>query len=123
MSDAARLGLVGGTIAIILSVAVFLWTGGGFFILFFAAAPAFAYLFGGAPRLIEVHHDRIVLRYWLRRARTLLARDLAVQQMSDEVILIHDGSTYGIDAAYFPSASFREFIEAVRPIAKTFVAR
>lgn len=122
-SAATQLALLGGGALLALSLVLYVTTGGVLVVTFAALGPAAAYLFGGAPRLLEVHDDRVVLRSWLRPTVTLPASGLMVQQMPDELVLVHQRATYGVAAEHFPGQSFAACAGALREVAREFIEK
>lgn len=117
----ARLGFVAGGLSLILTLVVLVTTGSVLVLGFAVAGSALGYLLGGAPRSIEVHHDRVVLRSWLRAPRTLVGSALFVQQMPDELVLVHEGDTFAIVAEQFVADGFARCCTAMRPMAGRFI--
>src|SRR5690606_14374518 len=86
MGSTARLAVVVMLGSIVLSLAVLLLTG-RFFLLFVAAlGPGLFYLLSGAPRLVEVHHDRLEIHSWMRRPIRLQVSELAVEVTGAHVV-------------------------------------
>lgn len=109
--------------AAVLSFVTLSLTAGHGFVCFAAAGSAVVHLLGGGAKQLEVRHDRVVLRYWMRRARELPTSELRVQHMADELILIHERSTLGILAEYFPGKSFDECGRALAEVADDYLDR
>jgi hypothetical protein len=123
MSPVAALGLLGAAVSIVIAIVVFVVAEGGLITVFLLGGPGLFYFFVGAPRSIEVHHDRVVVRYWLRRTKTHAAPELIVQQMPDELVLIDGNATYVIRADAFPGESFAECAGALSQVAGRFDVR
>lgn len=114
---AAPLGLLAGLVTAGISLAALALGAGLFVFFFFAMGPAaLGYLLGGAPRAIEVHHDRVVLRFWLRRTKTLAASELRVPQVDDELVLVDGTATYAIAREHFTERSFEACAHALREV-------
>jgi hypothetical protein len=123
MGPAARLGLLVGVGSVALSLFMLATTGRRFVLFFALIGPTVVYALSGAPRLIEVHSDRVVLRYWLRAMRTLRGAALFVQQMPDELVLVHESETYTIPRDQFPNDSFARCADAMEPMASRFLVQ
>ena len=123
LSAGAFIVMAGAVASLLLAIVVLVVFRGGLITLFLVGGPGFFYFLAGAPRSIEVHHERVVVRLWLRRKKTLAASELIVQQMPDELILIDGRTTYAIPADAFPGATFTECAEALSPIVARFDVR
>jgi hypothetical protein len=117
----AQVAVVGGLIALILGLAIFALTGGAVVLLFVAAAPALTYLLGGGPRRIEIDADAVTVRYWMRAPRTFATRELIVQRMPDELVLIDGQHTVGLEGEQFPGKTFAECGDALGAVARDVV--
>lgn len=116
MGGAARFGLLVSVGAIAITLATWLLTGRVFLLLFAALGPGLFYVLSGAPRAIEVGHDEVVVRSWLRRARHLPASHLAVQYDGEELVLVTADETIALSAELFPHGSLERCIDALRAI-------
>lgn len=114
MGAAARVSLLISVGAIVLSIVVLLTTG-RFFLLFIAAlGPGLFYLLSGAPRAIEVHHDAVVIRSWLRAPMRLPATELSARRSEHELVLGTGDATYAIAAEHFPEGELDRCTAALR---------
>jgi hypothetical protein len=105
LGTAARVSLLMSLGAIALSIVVVLLTGRVFFLFIAAIGPALFYVLSGAPRTIEVHHDAVVIRSWLRAPMRLPASALSVHLRDGELLFVRGGATLSIAADHFPGDS------------------
>lgn len=114
MSGAARVSLLISVGAIVLSVVLLLTT--GHFFLFFIAAlgPGLFYLLSGAPRVVEVHHDAAVVRWWLRAPVRLPVPELSVRRDDFQLVLDTGEARVAIGADHFAAGSLDRCVDALR---------
>jgi hypothetical protein len=120
-STEVLMSLSGALLAVFVVVVSFLAGGPILMILLGVAAPAFVYLFDRGPRLIEVHHDRVVIRYWMRRARVIAGAELTVQKLPDELYFLHGDDIINLPAQLVANGAFEQLAESLRPMASSFV--
>lgn len=121
MSGTARLSIVLGLGAIVLSIAILLLTGRIFLLFFVAFGPGLYYLLSGAPRSLDVHHDSIVIRSWLRAPRRLPSAELAVERHPEGLVLTTSEGTLEISADHFEDEDALErCARALRAVAASY---
>lgn len=114
LGSAARVSLLMSLGAIALSVLVVLLTGRVFFLAIAAIGPALFYVLSGAPRMVEVHHDAVVIRSWLRAPVRLPASELSVHWRDFDLLFARGGATLSIAADHFPAGSLDRCVVALR---------
>jgi hypothetical protein len=114
LGSAARVSLLMSLGAIALSVLIALLTGRVFFLFIAAIGPALFYVLSGAPRMIEVHHDAVVIRSWLRAPMRLPASELSVHRRDGDLLFVRGGGTLSITADHFPGDSLDRCVGALR---------
>lgn len=100
-SNAAQVALTVGALSLGASVLFAVLYGAVFIVFVAGAAPALWYLLAGAPRAIEVHSDRVLLRRRIGGAVTLLGAELTLQRLPDELVLVTPRRTYCLEVEVF----------------------
>ena len=106
-----------GAVSIVAAVVCAIAFGLGYLVFAVGTGPAIFYLVSGAPRAIEVHADRVVNRYALRKDRRIPAAELTLQRLPGELVLIHGSDTITFDAESVPGGALERCGEAIEAIA------
>lgn len=114
MGAAARIAVLLMLGSIVLSLALLPLTGRFHFLFFVALGPGLFYLVSGAPRLIEVHHDRVEIHSWLRRPVRMPASELTVVVGGTEVAFESSDAELPIPHDHFPDGSLTRLVAALR---------
>lgn len=122
--EGAYLALGLGVLSVVVGAALAALFGFGFVVLGAGAGRASFYTLAGAPRAIEVHGDRVVVRYAIRRDRTIPGAELILQRLPGELVLIHGNDTILLDGEVIADRSVLERCgEAIEGVARETIRR
>lgn len=80
-------------------------------------------VFDGVPTHLHVETDRLALRRFLRPTLRAPLREVSVQLLADELVLVMPSGTVGIEARYFEAGELRACAELLRPRCARFVEK
>ena len=122
-SDAVQLAFIVGAISLGLGVIAAFVFGFAFLVLTVGTGPALFFLLSGVPEALEVHADRVVIRYALKRERVIPASELMLQRLPGELMLVHGNDSFVLDEELFGPGLIEPCGEALAKIAQQVVER
>lgn len=122
-SASLRSGLFAGAACVCASLVISLATGRPWVLLSTGLAPLVFFLLGGGVRSVCVSPGQVVLRFWLRRMRTLDVSTLRVQRLPEELVLVDGRATYAVDASAFRDGDFASCVALLKAHCPGFVEK
>ncbi|MGE0791870.1 MAG: hypothetical protein AB7S26_39720 [Sandaracinaceae bacterium] len=122
-TEGLKLALFVAAVSVAVAVLCAIFFGVGFVVLVVGIAPALFYLVSGAPNAIEVHEDRVVIRYAMRKDRTIPAGELTLQRLPGELVLIHGNDTILFDAESVHEGALDRCGDAIEAVAHETIHR